>query len=141
MRRKGRECALQLLYQMDMQGLLDADVHGDDIKDAVTSFWDSFEAVEDEDRDYAERLVEGVLRELTELNGLIEGASHRWKLERMAQVDRNLLRIAAFEIHFCPDIPRSVSINEAIEVAKRFSGSESYAFINGILDNLKPADS
>ena len=141
MRRKGRECALQLLYQMDMQGLLDADVHGDDITDAVTSFWASFEAVEDEDRDYAERLVEGVLRELAELNGLIEGASHRWKLERMAQVDRNLLRIAAFEIHFCPDIPRSVSINEAIEVAKRFSGSESYAFINGILDNLKPADS
>ena len=141
MRRKGRECALQLLYQMDMQGLLDADVHSDDIADAVSGFWNSFEAVEDEDRDYAERLVDGVLRELTELNKLIEGASHRWKLERMAQVDRNLLRIAAFEMHYCPDIPRSVSINEAIEVAKRFSGSESYAFINGILDNLQPAES
>ena len=59
MRRKGRECALQLLYQMDMQGLLDADVHTDDITDAVNGFWDSFEPVEDEDRDFAERLVEG----------------------------------------------------------------------------------
>ena len=140
MRRRGRECALQLLYQMDMQGLLESDVHGDDISEAMGGFWDSFESVEDEDRTYAERLVDGVMRELPALNALIEEASHRWKLERMAQVDRNLLRIAAFEICYCPDIPRSVSINEAIEVAKRFSGTESYAFINGILDNLKPAE-
>ena len=141
MRRKGRECALQILYQMDMQGLLERDVHSDDIADAMGGFWNSFEQVEDEDRGYAERLVDGVLREFEELNTVIQSASHRWKLERMAQVDRNLLRIAAFEIYHCPDIPRSVSINEAIEVAKRFSGSESYAFINGILDNLKPAES
>ena len=141
MRRKGRECALQLLYQMDMQGLLEGDVHSDDISDAMGGFWDSFEPVEEEDRGYAERLVDGVLREFTELNAVIQSASHRWKIDRMAQVDRNLLRIAAFEIYHCPDIPRSVSINEAIEVAKRFSGSESYAFINGILDNLKPAES
>ena len=137
MRRHGRECALQILYQMDMQNLLNtSDEAGRD--KAISDFWSSFDKVGADDRRFATRLVDGVIRALEDLDHAIEAVSHRWKMGRMAQVDRNLLRMAAYEIIYCSDIPKSATINEAIEVAKRFSGQESFAFINGILDKLEP---
>lgn len=140
MRRQGRECALQILFQMDMQNLLPAGVEAEREK-AIADFWTSFDKAGAEDRRFATRLVNGVIRSLKELDVTIEGVSHRWKLARMAQVDRNLLRLSAFEIMHCPDIPRSVTINEAIELAKRFSNADSYGFINGILDKLECGES
>lgn len=137
MRRHGRECALQILYQMDMQSLLTSVDEASRLK-AIADFWDSFDKVGPDDRRFATRLVNGVIQALEDLDKAIEGVSHRWKMGRMAQVDRNLLRMAAYEILYCPDIPKSATINEAIEVAKRFSGQDSFAFINGILDKLEP---
>ena len=137
MRRHGRECALQILYQMDMQSLLDSSDEAGRNK-AISDFWASFDKVGADDRRFATRLVDGVIRVLQDLDHAIEAVSHRWKMGRMAQVDRNLLRMAAYEIIYCADIPKSATINEAIEVAKRFSGQESFAFINGILDKLEP---
>lgn len=137
MRRHGRECALQILYQMDMQSLLTSKDESSRLK-AIADFWGSFDKVGADDRRFATRLVNGVIQALEDLDKAIEGVSHRWKMGRMAQVDRNLLRMAAYEIIYCPDIPKSATINEAIEVAKRFSGQDSFAFINGILDKLEP---
>lgn len=86
---------------------------------------------------YATRLVEGVCRKREALDRLLESISHHWRLDRMAYVDKNVLRMAAFEMTELKDlVPRKVAINEAIEVAKRFGSSESRAFVNGILDRI-----
>lgn len=136
MRRRGRECALQILYQLDIGKDLDATVDSHHLGDVIASFFKSFETVSDDDRDFAERLVRGVVTELTVVDDAITKASQNWKVARMDKVDKALLRVAAYELLRCPDIPRAASINEAIEIAKRFSGKESAAFINGILDQL-----
>lgn len=135
MRRRARESALQMIYQLDVarvlgtrdQAALDA---------AINNYWVSFEPVAPDDREFAERLVRGVAADIDDIDESIVRVSHNWKLDRMAKVDRSLLRLAAYELLRCPDIPRSASINEAIEIAKRFSGQESAAFINGVLDQL-----
>ena len=92
---------------------------------------------DDEVRRYAERLVQGVARERDQLDTAIQGISNRWRLSRMALVDRNLLRLGAFELTLLQDeVPRKVVINEAVELAKRFGSAESRAFVNGILDRV-----
>lgn len=137
MRRKGRVCALQILYQMDLAKNLDAETVSDaDARLAIRRYWGSFERVGQEDEAFAERLVHGVVRELNAIDDALADASHHWRVARMGKVDRNLLRVAAYEMLFCQDIPRAVSINEAIEIAKRYNSSEAAAFINGILDQL-----
>lgn len=133
MRRRARECALQILYQLDVGGHLRS---GDTLRPELDRYWGSFEPVSPEVRAFTERLVEGVAREVVELDRILEEAANHWKLGRMAKVDRNLLRLAAFEILHCPDIPRSSSINEAIEIGKRFSTEDSGSFLNGVLDRL-----
>lgn len=133
MRRRARECALQILYQLDVGGHLGGD---SDVANEMQRYWDSFDPVTPEQRSFAERLVLGVSERVAELDETLNGASANWKLDRMAKVDRNLLRLAAYEILHCADIPRSASINEAIEIGKRFSGGESASFLNGILDRL-----
>jgi N utilization substance protein B len=87
---------------------------------------------------YFHRLVDGVQENRKTIDSVIEQFSSNWKLSRMSCVDRNVLRIAAFELLFCADIPPKVSINEAIDVGKRFGTDESGAFINGILDSIWP---
>lgn len=136
MRRRGRECALQILYQLDIAKDLDAAMELPELGEAIASFFKSFESVGDDDRDFAERLVRGVVHDLADVDNAIAKASQNWKVARMDKVDKALLRVAAYELLRCPDIPRAASINEAIEIAKRFSGKESAAFINGILDQL-----
>jgi transcription antitermination protein NusB len=140
MRRRARECALQILYQLDVGRELNRDLAKERVDAAVQAFWSSFEQVEDDDREYAERIVRGVVGELVAIDEAIAVASQHWRVDRMDKVDRNLLRLSAYEILRCPDIPRAASINEAIEIAKRFSGKESAAFINGILDQLGLGD-
>jgi len=128
-RRKARECALQILYQLDLgKGELD---------DVVERFWRQLdESIEQGAKDFSENLIRGVWRSRDELDGLIESYSTNWKISRMAAVDKNILRLAIYELIYCPDIPVKVTLNEAVEIAKRFGTAESGAFVNGILDNV-----
>lgn len=124
-RRRAREYALQLLYEHefaegepDISGFF-ADKHEDPKLVAFTS-----------------RIVRGTLKHRDKIDNAIREAAEHWVLERMATVDRNILRAGAFELMYSPDIPPAVAIDEALEIAKRFSSTESAAFINGILDRI-----
>jgi N utilization substance protein B len=137
-RRRAREFALQILYQLDVQD------RAIDDEQAIALYWRNFAGTEDEQasgdpetRAFAEGLVRGVRRHQAELDALIQKASKNWRLERMARVDRNLIRAALFELKYTDDVPAKVAINEAIEIAKRFGTAESSAFVNGILDRCR----
>ena len=99
------------------------------------------DAIEAEKRDpevkgYAEKMVQGVLKELSKIDPMVEHYAENWSMERMAYVDRNIMRLAAYEILFCDDIPVKVAINEAVELAKRYGEADSSKFVNGILDRI-----
>ena len=126
-RRKGRELALQALYQLEMTG--------DNSPRAVELFLSHFEGGP-EAKDFARRLIAGVGASRTEIDQVIERAAEHWKLSRMAKVDLTILRMAAYELLFCPDIPVNVSLDEAIEIGKRYGSGDSATFINGILDQV-----
>lgn len=133
LRRKSRQAALALLYQSDM-GVHDFPAH--------LAHYFSQNRLPAKAKDYAEQLVNGVMENLEELDSAITQVSAHWRLDRMNVIDRNILRLAAYEILFKSDIPRKVSINEAIEIAKTFGTEDSGAFINGILDRFhKPENS
>ncbi len=101
----------------------------------IASFWESFKT-ERELRSFFTQLARGVLTHKDEIDDVINGASDNWRLSRMAIVDRNILRLSVYEILYIDDIPPSVTINEAIEIAKRYGSADSPSFINGILDNI-----
>jgi N utilization substance protein B len=126
-RRKGRELALQALYQIEMTG--------DASPKAVEFFLSHFEG-RPKARDFARRLVLGVMTHKEEIDRLIEQSTEHWKLSRMAKVDLTILRIAAYEFLYCPDIPINVSMDEAIEIGKRYGSVDTATFINGILDQV-----
>ncbi|HEX7623063.1 MAG TPA: transcription antitermination factor NusB [Anaeromyxobacteraceae bacterium] len=130
-RTKARERAVQALYQID--------VAATDLDEALSRFWKSFEPVEREVMQVAEELVRGVARHRRELDAAIEAVSQNWRLDRMARVDRNVLRLATFELLHRDDVPVKVAINEAIELGKKFGSESSGAFINGILDRVAGA--
>ena len=138
MRRRSRECALQILYQLDANDGLEGGGADEEelLAQSLEAYWKSFEDDAPVDRDFTERLVRGVAAGLEDVDSSLQDASANWRLERMSKVDRGLLRLAAYELLYCPDIPAKVSINEALEIAKRFSGADSAAFINGILDSV-----
>ena len=133
-RTKAREMALQYLYQMDL-------THGD-LKKSGTSAMDDIlvraDVENDQDlvKEYAKRILQEVVSHGRALDHAIEKCSDNWTLDRMAVVDRNILRIGACEIIYFDDIPSKVAINEAIELAKKFGDAESSKFVNGILDKV-----
>ena len=127
-RRKGRELALQLLYQLDVQGEARAEPY-------FGEFW-SRHPVEADVREFAEALVRGTKLHQAKIDEMIAQYAEHWDLERMAVVDRNILREALFELLWFGEAPPKVVINEAVEVAKKFSTHESGRFINGILDRI-----
>jgi N utilization substance protein B len=127
-RTKARERAVQALYQID--------VAATDLEEALARFWRSFEPVEREVMDLAEALVRGVATHRREIDDVIEGVSEHWRLDRMARVDRNVLRLAVHELLHRPDVPMKVVINEAIELGKKYGSESSGAFINGVLDKI-----
>lgn len=135
-RRRAREFALQALYAVDTAG----ESGGPALSGLWASRLDDVESagepVSPEEAEFAKEIVRGVLEDREGLDRRIEAASLHWRLVRMPVVDRNILRIGAFELAHRADIPASVSINEAIELAKRFGGAESRAFVNGILDRI-----
>jgi N utilization substance protein B len=126
-RTRARERALQALYQIDVSTL--------DLDEALARFWRSFEPAEREVQELAEQLVRGVHRERRAIDERIETASTNWRVDRMARVDRNALRLAVFELVYT-DVPAKVIINEAIELGKKFGSESSGAFVNGVLDKI-----
>jgi len=127
-RRKAREYALQLLFQVDFTN------KQIDLKE-LEEFWSDKKEKRDV-RGFTEDLVKGTLERINEIDRMIEKVTENWLLKRMAAVDRNILRFAAYEILYRKDIPSAVTINEAIEIAKRYSSIESASFLNGVLDRL-----
>jgi N utilization substance protein B len=127
-RRKARILALQALYQVDLAQV--------DTEEALALLSRDSEIPEDV-QSFAEVLAKGVSRRVEEIDRLIRTTSDNWRLERMALVDRNILRLAVYELLCHPEIPERVTINEAIELGKLFSSEESGAFINGILDQIR----
>jgi N utilization substance protein B len=126
-RRKSRELALQILFELES--------NRGDVKKIIDQFWKNFDYPE-ELREFSERLVEGVAEHREEIDRLIRKHAKNWSLNRIDRVDRNILRAAIFELAYCSDIPPKVAINEAIELSKKFGSEKSPPFINGILDKV-----
>ncbi len=129
-RRYARELVMQALFSMDMSCAFSQEM----LADYRRCFPPNKHVLP-----YFERLASGVLQYKVDIDRVIERYSNNWKVQRMACVDRNMLRVAVFELLYCEDIPAKVSINEAIDIAKKFGSSESGAFINGILDSIRTA--
>lgn len=130
-RRAARELALQALYQVDLLG------DGEQDPCSLVLFWEHFDPTADpEAREFARELVEGVRESLERIDGLIADAAEHWRLPRLSRVDLNLLRLATFELIGRQEIPASVTLNEAVEIARRFGSEESAGFVNGVLDHI-----
>jgi len=124
--RKARICAMQMLYQWEMGR--------EDPARVQEMYWREVRSLEP--REYADKLFVAASSETPEIDAIISRFSRRWKVERLASVDRNLLRIAITEFRHSPDIPAAVVINETIEIAKMFSSDDSHEFLNGVLDAI-----
>jgi N utilization substance protein B len=131
-RRKAREIALQVLYGLDTQG--------GEPDEVLALYWSNCdnvsEVISSETIRFSNELVEGVWKNRNRIDGLISGNSENWSIGRMSRVDRSILRMAVYELLFCPDIPPKVTLNEAIDLGKIYGSENSGAFINGILDAL-----
>jgi N utilization substance protein B len=127
-RRKAREYALQMLFQHEFAGQEQKKFSPDDFLSELKD--------NKEQKEFAGELVKGTLENLELIDSVIQKAAANWDLDRMAAVDRNILRSAVYEILFRNDIPPAVTINESLEIAKKFSSSESAPFINGLLDKI-----
>lgn len=132
-RTQAREIALQALYQHDLQRKIDGGVKGsvDDYEAFIRDSTDDPEV-----RSYARVLLDGAIASMDALDERIAAAAVNWKLSRIAPVDRSILRLALYEILESRDVPPKVAINEAIDLAKKFSTEQSGAFVNGILDKI-----
>jgi N utilization substance protein B len=131
-RRRAREAALQMLYQAEV-GRTGAD-------EAIGTFWaehDPHDEIAGEHRTFAESLVRGTLDRLEEIDRYLSARALNWRIERMAVIDRQVLRLAVCELLTEPDTPARVVLNEAIELARTFSGDESVPFVNGVLDSVR----
>ena len=117
-----------MLYQYDMSG-------GADVRVLISNFWECNEQPQDV-REFTEGLFTGIIEMMDDIDGRIADNSTNWKITRMAAVDKNILRMAVYELLHREDIPIKVTINEAVEIAKKFGTIESSAFVNGVLDNI-----
>jgi transcription antitermination factor NusB len=126
-RRRSRELAIKVLFHLEFSN--------DDPAAAFELICTNFGADEDV-KDFSKELVEGVCVHMKELDGLLSKASQHWRLERIAKVDRTILRMALYELLYRDDIPPKVTINEAVDLGKKFCSEESGSFINGILDKI-----
>jgi N utilization substance protein B len=126
-RRKAREVALQVLYELDVQEIA--------LREAIDLFWANFDAPE-EARKFSTLLIEGTWNDREKIDALISGSSENWTISRMSRVDKSILRMAVYELLHCQDIPPKVTLNEAIDLGKVYGSENSGAFINGILDAL-----
>lgn len=127
-RRKARELALQILFQSDVGNL--------PIEEAIETTLAEATDMDEEIRNYAAQLVRGVWQQKANLDSQIQSVATNWPVSRMAAIDRNLIRIALYEILHVPDVPYRVAINEAVELAKEYGTTESRRFVNGVLGAL-----
>jgi len=127
-RTKARESALKILYAID--------ITGEDPKQCIDVYWKDNEEKDLEVKTFANALVLGAVNKGKEIDKVISERATNWQMERMAVIDRNILRFAAYELLFADEIPPKVTINEAIDIAKRYGDSESGSFVNGVLDKI-----
>ncbi len=126
-RTKARECALQVLYAMD--------IRKGSKNEVSKGYWQ--EKNEDQEiKMFAQKLIEGTLVEMSKIDMLITKYADNWRIERMAVIDRNVIRMAIYELLYATDIPPKVAINEAVDLAKKFGDEESGSFVNGVLDKI-----
>jgi N utilization substance protein B len=128
LRRVARECALQMLYQLDV---------GKNSKDEILRTYWQMNEHPPKVREFADQLFDGTVQRLKQIDKVIQQHTKNWRLSRMAAVDRNVLRLAVFEFLSGGKTPETVIINEALEIARKFSTQESSQFVNGILDSIK----
>jgi transcription antitermination factor NusB len=126
-RTRARELAIQSLYQLDVQG--------SDALELLDQFFTESDA-DDSVRKLAQDWTKGTWKNLQQCDELISASAARWQLDRLSTVDRGILRLSVYQLKFCPDIPPKVVINEAIELAKKFSSEKAPAFVNGVLDAI-----
>lgn len=131
-RTKAREAALKVLYQID--------ITKGNPQEALSDFFRN-SPHDEEVLEYASKLVEGTASKSKEIDGLIASAADNWQVSRMAVVDRNIMRLASYEmLYLAEDIPAKVAINEAVELAKRYGDTDSSKFVNGVLDKIKKTE-
>ncbi|HIJ58117.1 MAG TPA: transcription antitermination factor NusB [Deltaproteobacteria bacterium] len=126
-RRRARVLAIQVLFHLEFSP--------DDPSEVFDLICENFDARKSI-RDFSKKLVLGVCEKKKILDKVISGASKNWRIERIARLDKSILRLAAFEIMFIEDIPPKVSLDEAVEIGKKFGGEDSGRYINGVLDNI-----
>ena len=129
-RRESREWCIQMLFQLDLNPASNIDT-------ALGRFWVDKKTADPAMKEFADQLVRGVRINLGEVDDTIKRYAENWHIDRMAAVDRNVMRMAIYEMLFCKDIPPVVSINEAVDIAKYFGSNESGRFVNGILDRIR----
>ena len=128
-RTQARECALQILYQYEM--------NPEPMPEILSKFWSQQDEPFSEDiRTFAEKLALGTVEHQAEIDQVLERHADNWELARMAMIDRNIMRFATYELLYLEEIPPKVSINEAVNIAKKFSQEESGKFVNGVLDKI-----
>jgi len=127
-RRQARENVLKILYQME--------ILGEDHNTVLESYWNTIPKIDSKVKEFANELVKGISEKRNELDEIIKSRLKNWNFDRVAVIDKNILRMGIYEIKFRDDIPDNVSINEAIEIAKKYGDVESSRFINGILDKV-----
>ena len=130
-RSKARELALKFLYQID--------ITKESFSQALEDFWQKHRARKPV-KEFTTQLIQGTLANLAQIDSLISKYAQNWQLKRMAVIDRNILRLGCFELLFLEDVPPKVSINEAVELAKKYGDVESSKFVNGILDKIHKAE-
>lgn len=137
-RRQARELTLQFLYQYDT--LEESSSEDINLEETLNLFWKTKEdSPSDDIREFARTLSIGTCENMNGINEIINRYSEHWRLPRMSKIDRNILRMAVYELIYLRDIPPAVTINEAVELAKRYGAEESGAFVNGILDKIRIA--
>ena len=130
-RRLSREVSLKVLFQVDL-------VHTN-IEETLKNTFEN-DKYSDEVKEFALTLVKGVMSNLAEIDKVIKNYTNNWSLERITNIDRSILRIAIYEILYLPNIPKSVSINEAVELAKKYGTKSSFSFVNGVLGRINKND-
>ncbi|UCD55790.1 MAG: transcription antitermination factor NusB [Candidatus Omnitrophota bacterium] len=131
-RTKARECALKILYAID--------IRKDSPGDCACIFWENHPTIADEIKEFSDFLIKGVVENKNFIDSIISKHATNWQIQRMPIIDRNILRLATFELLFAEDIPPKVSINEAIEMAKRYGDKDSGKFVNGVLDKINKTE-
>jgi len=131
-RTKGRECALKILYA--------AEIRKDTPEEYARIFWENHPIIKEEIKEFSNFLINGTSKNKEFIDAAISKYATNWQIQRMPAIDRNILRVATFELLFAGDIPPKVSINEAIDVAKRYGDKDSGKFVNGVLDKINKTE-